>query len=62
VAKIKTSIVVAERGEGRQSMEALQQIADQAMYLAKQAGRRINWTRFGVVRFINISFSTFTRG
>ena len=36
---VTASIGVAESGEGRQSMEAIQHIADQAMYLAKQAGR-----------------------
>jgi diguanylate cyclase (GGDEF)-like protein len=46
--KITASIGVAESGEGMQSMEALQQIADQAMYLAKQAGRnRISWIPAG---------------
>ncbi len=37
--KISASIGIAESGEGRQSMESLEHIADQAMYLAKQAGR-----------------------
>lgn len=37
--KITASIGIAESGEDRQSMEALEQIADQAMYLAKRAGR-----------------------
>ena len=37
--KITASIGVAESGDGRQSIEAIQHIADQAMYLAKQAGR-----------------------
>ena len=37
--KITASIGIAESGEERQSMEALEQLADRAMYLAKQAGR-----------------------
>jgi len=50
--KITASIGVAESGEGRQSIEAIQHIADQAMYLAKQAGRNrvssIGWRADGV--------------
>ncbi len=46
--KITASIGIAESGEGRQTMEALQRIADQAMYLAKQAGRnRVSWIAAG---------------
>lgn len=37
--KITASIGVAECSEGKQSIEAIQHVADQAMYLAKQAGR-----------------------
>jgi len=46
--KITASIGVAECSEGRQSIEAIQHIADQAMYLAKQAGRnRVCWIGVG---------------
>lgn len=57
--QITASIGVAESGEGRQSMEAIQHIADKAMYMAKQAGRnrvclfenmaweRTNWQQRG---------------
>lgn len=37
--KVTASIGVAESGEERHSIEAIQQIADQAMYLAKKSGR-----------------------
>jgi GGDEF domain-containing protein len=39
---------LTESGESRQSMEAIQQVADQAMYLAKQAGRNgVSWVAAG---------------
>jgi diguanylate cyclase (GGDEF)-like protein len=45
---ITASIGIAESGENRQSMEAIQQLADQAMYLAKQDGRnRVSWIGTG---------------